>query len=326
MANNEFRFIQCWAGGMAYGLDMAWVRSIQRVDRLVREAGDDGTIGWLEIGGQRVAVWSLADRLGETAVSSNQSQRVIVLNDPNHLWGMLVDQVSQVETAVNADIHLVPSIALNPSKPYFDRVIRQDEEMLMLLSPECLHPDSECLRMASMSGGWEQAMSGYELPEMTGGVEDEKRPFADEKQGQIVIFQLPEQSDDDELSFVLSITQVPEILEPLPVRSVAGTAEYVTGIVNWRNRPVPIVELGRRFGMEERRRRGGNGRLRLMIVRLPGNEELLGFMVRPNMRVVQLPIAHTSCPQPEALPAELVLGSLQADEETLVIPNLTNLI
>ena len=324
MANNEFRFIQCWAGGMAYGLDMAWVRSIQRVDRLVREADDDGTVGWLSIGDQQVAVWSLADRLGETAVSSNQSQRVIVLNDPNHLWGLLVDRVSQVETAVNADVHLVPSIALNPSKPYFDRVIRQGKELLMLLSPECLHPDSECLRMASMSGGWEQSLSGYQLPEKEDV--DEKRPFGSEQQGQIVIFQLPEQSDGDSLSFVLSITQVPEILEPLPLLSVAGTDNYVTGIVNWRNRPVPIVELGQRFGMEKRSRRGGNGRLRLMIVRLPGNEELLGFMVRPNMRVVQLPIAHTSCPRPDTLPAAFVLGSLQSDGDTLIIPNLSNLI
>ena len=258
MSGKELRFIQCWAGERAYGLDMAWVRSIQRVDRLTRAAREDGAIGWLALGNQRVAVWALTDRLGETAVSDSKSQRVIVLNDPNHSWGLLVDRVSRVETAVNDDVHLVPTVALNPAKPYFDRVIRQGENLLMLLSPECLHPESECLRVASMmSSGWGES-GNYQLP--TASKDGEQAMVGQDKRGQIVIFQLPEQERDASLSFLLSISQVPEILEPLPLLPVSGTEEHVVGIVNWRNRPVPIVELGQRFGLESGRRRGGNGR------------------------------------------------------------------
>jgi chemotaxis signal transduction protein len=304
---------------------MTWVRSIQRVDQLTRAVRDDGAIGWLPLGNQRVPVWALAERLGETAVSDSSSQRVIMLNDPTHSWGLLVDRVSQVQTAVSDDVHLVPSVALNPAKPYFDRVIRQGENMLLLLSPECLHPESECLRVASMmSSGWGKS-GNYQLP--TSKKEDEQAVVGKDKRGQIVIFQLPEQERDTSLSFLLSISQVPEILEPLPLLPVSGTEEHVVGIVNWRNRPVPIVELGQRFGLEKGRRRGGNGRLRLMIVRVPGNEELLGFMVQPNTRVVHLPIPYKSCPLPDSLPPELVLGSLRSDEdELLVIPNLSNLV
>ncbi len=312
------RFIRCWAGGQVYALDMTRVRTIQRVDRLQREVGEAGQVGWLEVAGQRVAVWSLADRLGVTAVAPTESQRVIVLNDPTRPWGLLVERVAPVETAVAHEIHLLPAMALNPANPYFDRVIRHGADLLLLLSPDCLHPEIAGLPAASLptvSSEWPAADSRVQ--------NRQSAKTQNGQHGQMVVFKLPQPiAGDEALSFALSITQALELLEPLPIIPVPGAADFVQGLVLWRQRPVPLIDLGQRLGAPTNDKQFA--RTRLMIVRTAGLDELVGFLVNPAVQVVRLPLAHKLLPQPVYLADEMILGCAGLDDELLVVPDMFN--
>jgi purine-binding chemotaxis protein CheW len=286
------------------------VRTIQRVDNLQREAGEDGQVGSLALGDVMAPVWSLAERLGETAVAATTSQRVIVLNDPQRVWGLLVDRVSQVLTVTTDAIYLLPDLALNLERPYFDRVIRQGDELLLLLSVDCLHPDAPPVVVPAVS------QTIQPRPTM---------PLAatpSTKQGRVVVFKLPGTlAGDTPLAWVLSVSQVPEILEPLPLLAVPGAPDFVLGLANWRNQPVTVIDLARRMDLPVRS--GGNGRSRLMIVRAAGLSDLVGFLVDPGIRVLKLPFAHHSCPVPTLLDSSTVLCSVELPtQEIISIPDL----
>lgn len=314
MANHNFlRFIRCWAGGQVYALDMGWVRSIQRVDGLQRQAGAAGQIGSLELGEVEVPIWSLAERLGGTAVTPSATQRVIVLNDPQHTWGLLIDRVSQVLTVTSDSIYLLPSIALNPAKAYFDRVIRQEDELLLLLSIECLHPDALPVTVPAIDHSFQSASSSPQRRSTS---------TANQRQGRIVVFKLPGAiTGDEDFSWALSVTQIPEILEPLPLLPVPGMPDFLLGLANWRNQPVAVIDLAVRLGLPTQRQ--GNGRFRLMIVRALGNDELLGFWVDPNIKVLRLPFAHQPCPPPTLLDPQTVRASVRLPSQEIInIPNM----
>ncbi len=316
MTNNHgLRFIRCWAGTQVYALDMNRVRNIQRVDNLRREAGEAGQIGSLALGDVTVPVWSLAERLGETAVPATASQRVIVLNDPQHIWGLLVDRVSQVLTVMTDAIYLLPDLALNLERPYFDRVIRQGGELLLLLSVECLHPDAPPVVVPAVSQTIQpQSRLRSTMPPATAS--------STTQQGRVVVFKLPDiLAGDTPLAWVLSVSQVPEILEPLPLLAVPGAPDFVLGLANWRNQPVTVIDLARRMGLPVRV--GSNGRSRLMIVRAAGLNDLVGFLVDPAIRVLKLPFAYHSCPVPTWLDSRIVLCSIELPtHEIISIPDM----
>ena len=283
------RFIRCWSGGDVYALDMKWVRTVQRVDRLIQNSDERGERGWLDIGGVDVPVWALADRM-ETAVSTSPpsidgTERIIVLNDERGTWGVLVDRVSQVMSVEQTNIFPMPQIAVNQEKPYFSGVLLLNEQLLLRLHPGALHPDAlhldaetELLDLGDRS----------ETAGVNGRLSD--------KRGQIILFQLPRQGkESDKLSFALSITQVPEVLEASPVMQIANAPSYVNGLIKWREQPVVMIDLGEWLGTG-----GGDGRfpsdeqshLRLMIVRQTGGGGLIGFWVRPSVQILQLPLPH----------------------------------
>ncbi len=306
--NKSLRFIRCWAGAGEYGLEMDWVRSIQRIDNLQRTVGEGGEIGRLDMAGTSVPVWSLAERLNESAGKARESQRVIVMNDPIRPWGMLVDRVSQVTAVSQEQLFPMPMIAVNPARPYFSGVIRFGDALLLRLDPDCLHPDA----------AWPIHSSTEDLlPAPVPSIVDVQN--GNGRSGQIVLFKLPGRSQEEqEFSFALSITQVAEALEPLPTIPIPGASDFVMGLANWRNRPVPVIDLGCRLGLMGVA--GGYGSSRLMITRTTTGDELVGFLVRPSIRILRLPLNHQ--PNSHALPFDqrLIRGSFELEGDGVIIP------
>ncbi len=316
------RFIRCWAGGDVYALDMKWVRTVQRVDRLIQNSDERGERGWLDIGGVNVPVWALADRM-ETAVSTppptiDGTERIIVLNDERGTWGILVDRVSQVTSVEQAHIFSMPQIAVNREKPYFSGVLLLNEQLLLRLNPDALHPDTAHLDAET------ELLKAEDRREAAGG---NGRLSSPDKNGQIILFQLPRQGKESgELSFALSITQVPEVLEASPVMPIAHAPSYVDGLIKWREQPVVMIDLGKWLGTGEENGRfpsGEQSHLRLMIVRQTGEDGLIGFWVRPSVHILQLPLPHQPVNN-ESIPIlfepKRVRGIISYEGRIIIIP------
>jgi chemotaxis signal transduction protein len=394
------RLIRCGIAAETYGLDMSWVRSIQRTDRLrrnpeaegpstPRQARDDASsgqspsisrcgepaepsghspVGWLPGNEGDIPVFSLANQLGRfspaplsTEGRSGALQRIVVLNPPPpppqaggsegvQPWALLVDRVSQVIQIPADRVVPLPPIVVNPSADYFKGIIKLDEQLILFLSPERLHPD------ASLSAGGPVRKAASSSP---GPFLSTRSPTASAEgqrlgHGQIVIFSIAELHPGERaLSFGLSISQVPEILEPLPMIPVPAAPAFVLGLVNWRDRPVPVIDLASRLGLAPEANRPANGRTCLIVARDKGHVlpvpspalspvegiargssskggsnqgAWVGFLARPGIRVLRLPIAHQPCSRTLPLDQTLTRGIVELENETLVIPDIRGIL
>jgi chemotaxis signal transduction protein len=405
------RLIRCDIADETYGLDMFWVRSIQRTERFrrnpeaegpstPRQARDDASsgrspstsrrgesvepsghspVGWLPDERGDIPVFSLASRLGRPSEKGSALQRIVVL-DPPHEWGgveggqpwaLLVDRVSRVIQVPADRVVPLPPIVVNPSADYFQGVIKLDEELILFLAPERLHPDASLPPAPPQAGGSEgrpQAGGSEGRPQAEGsegrpqaeGSEGEAREAASpssrpptvgaggqrRSHGQIVVFSIAESHPAEQtLSFGLSISQVPEILQSLPMIPVPAAPAFVLGLVNWRGRPVPVIDLARRLGLAPEAAPSANGRTHLIIARdksdvlpVPNPAEgdsskeqsnqgaLVGFPVRPAIRVLRLPIAHRPCRRTLPLDQTLTRGIAELENETLVVPDIRGIL
>ncbi|MEM7119118.1 MAG: chemotaxis protein CheW [Chloroflexota bacterium] len=294
-------YIRCQAGGAVYALPMLQIRSIERLTLLEEESGEKGQVGWLPTTSERIPVFSLAQRVGQMPTAVLPIHRILVLHHPEHAWGLLVEQVSQL-AEVTADQQLpLPKSLQNGRSHFFSGVLKTDAGTALLLNAAQLHPDAIPPEPPAM-------------PEKVA-----PKPIRPARTGDkaIVIFSLPNLAVEGRpLSFGLSIAQVAEIVDPSEVLPLAGDSPYVQGLVQWRNQSVPLLRL------HEPQQGGANGRLRLLIVRAPETGALAALLVRANIRTVELPIPHR--PSDRELPIHplLVSGCVELARETLVIPNI----
>jgi chemotaxis signal transduction protein len=142
---------------------------------------------------------------------------------------------------------------------------------------------------------------------------------------------------------------------------VPATPAFVLGLVNWRGRPVPVIDLARRLGLAPEAAPPANGRTHLIIARdksdvLPvpspalspvegavegdsskglvlslskgesNQGALVGFPVRPAIRVLHLPIPHRPCRRTLPLDQTLTRGIAELENETLVVPDIRGIL
>lgn len=303
------QFIRCGVAAETYGLDMTWVRSIQRLDRLQWNKDGDNPVGWLPGSESSIPVFSLAAQLGLPTKTGGDLQRAVVLNSAHRPWAVLVDHVSQVERVPVNRVVPLPPIAVNPSLNHFDGIIQTPERLNLLLSPERIHPDA-----APVAGRVEPPTVRHMAKPISSGGEARRSSH-----GRILVFSLKPSLDERPIVFGLSVSQMQEVITPLPLIPVPGAPPFVDGLLNWRNSPVPIIDLAAGMGL---RAPLTDEQSRLMIVRGFDKHSLVGFRIRPDVRVLRLPITHKLCDRELPFDRSLIRGAFELEKETLVIPDL----
>jgi len=238
-------------------------------------------------------------------------------------WALLVDDVSRVIQIPADRLVPLPPIVVNPSADYFKGVILLNGRLTLFLAPERLHPDS----LPNASGPVREAKSpdptsSPSTRSGTTGAEGARRT-----RGQVLVFHTTEPDRAEHtLAFGLSISQVPEILGSLPVTPVPGAAAFVLGLVNWRGRPVPVIDLDRCLGFGSSL---ADGRTRLVIARdtgRPGKSTWIGFPARPAIQLLRLPVLHEPSSRSLSIDPTLIRGVVELEGETLIIPDLHTIV
>jgi chemotaxis signal transduction protein len=325
MTNETFRFIQCGIGDETYGLDMSWVESIQRSDRLrwatSVEDSSSGLVGWLPGEGYDIPVFSLATGLDvETPPIRNDiMQRIIVLHPPRDsegkLWALLVDRVSQV---IHISLERLASLPPLIDNPCFESIIRDKETLILLLSPTWFYSTHVVTDEDINSVIPEHSLKTVLQADK---VRTNGKDSVSHHRGYIVVFS-PLHGLSEHLVCGLSISQIPEVLNPLPLISAPSSPPYVLGIANWRDRPVPIIDLKVRLGISSEVDPSTSERARLIIARGSSKGRFIGFPIEPGIRSLHLPIAHRPCTRTLPLNQRLVRGTIELEDETLVIPDI----
>jgi purine-binding chemotaxis protein CheW len=213
----------------------------------------------------------------------------------------------------------LPRVVVNPSADYFNGVIRLNGGLTLFLAPERLHPDS-----LPNAGGPVSEAEGSDATSAASTLSGTTSAHvAGRTRGQVLVFRTAEPDPvEHALAFGFSISQVPEILGSLPLTPVPGAAAFVLGLVNWRGRPVPVIDLGRRLGLGSSL---ADGRTRLVIARDAGRlgkDTWIGFRVWPAIQLLRLPVPHEPSSRSLSIDETLIRGVVELEGETLVIPDL----
>lgn len=331
--------IQCAIGNERYAFDMSWVRTIQRTGTLLMspqtKSEDAGFVGWLSSNEGDIPVFDMAHRLQRpfSMVVNSPQQRILILPAPTPTtpgwtaqgqpWGLLVDQVSQVLEISGDSFAPLPAIAANPQTNFFEGVIKLDDRLLLFLSPEWLHPD-----MSPPSNGKDgSAVTTNELPALDHFTPQPQNTATNGKSrnsGRLMICSTGDQlpSTERPIRYGFSVIQIVEIINPTPATPVPTAPPYVLGLINWRNRPVPVVDLPQRIGLAPSL---NNTYSRYAVVH-DGIGNFGCIPINADVRVVQLPIKHRPSSRPLPFNRKLAYGTFELDQETLIIPNIKQIL
>lgn len=321
----HLRLLPCRQSGIPFCLDTVSLRGIARADLVEHHPDGDpfgeGPFGWLP-GEEKIPVETLAAVFSsgvETPFEPTQrpslaSGRILILESPTGRWALLVENVARIFETEPERVHPFPSVARDDSNR-FHGVVIHDGQLHLFLDPEVVRH-----RRAGAATGPAAAAPGQggsrpepELRDTTAVVK--RRAGA----GRIVSFSTsgPNQRP---FRYAISITQVAEVLPPQPFLSVPGAPSWVVGLINWRERPVAMVDLDRRLALASHA-----DFERVMVVRTGREDAFLALPVLRDLRVLSLPVEHRPAQGEFPVESTLVRGIFELGGETLVIPDLAGI-
>jgi chemotaxis signal transduction protein len=304
---DALRLIRCGLGDETYALDMARVRGIEHTTGLRRADAPGGVVGYLPGPVDEVPVLSLADRLGRPSSVGLTGQHIVVLGGAGGPWGLLVERVSQVTPVAGSAVAALPPLVVNPEARVFRGLVQIDAEWLLLLAPERLGPAPES------EGTWQPAPPPA-APDLT--ALRNRRQAAD----QLILFPAasPERGRK-RLSFGLSVAQVLEVSELVPILPVPLAPDHVRGLVQWRGLALPVLDLAGRLRLPPT---DADRKARLVIAYAGRDAGVAAFLVRSPVRMLPLPVPHQPCDRPLSPDPALTFAAFDLRGETVVVPDL----
>ena len=317
------RILCCRVGDHVFGLEMAAVAGVRESGRLRRGSpaewrGPDGP----------AAIPHLGELLGLPGSRDASKEHVVVLRNTGGLRPILVGSVSRM-MAIRADrIHPVPSLLLGPTDGWpFEGVVDLSQDQaaddLAVDSEGALGPIGKLAMLLDpdrLLAGHSTVSRSSPTPSSQGVVpiETSTDPSDVDRRRVMILPLVPPQGEGRPIACALSASQVLEILEPPTIVAVPLAPPDVTGLIAWRGRVVPVIDLARRLGLAAFQ---ADRKARLLIARGEG-DGLLAFLVHPGIQAMRLPLPTTGCPPTTGLDRRLVRGLFQWDDATLVVPDI----
>lgn len=134
---------------------------------------------------------------------------------------------------------------------------------------------------------------------------------------QMVLFELGAET------YGLDIAAVHEIIRMQPVTKVPKAPSYVEGVINLRGRVIPVVDIGRKFGLEKTEGAKNN---RIVVINIKGTT--LGIIVDSVTEVIRVPTDSID-PVSEIVTsgqADYLLGIAKLPDKMVILLALDNLL
>jgi chemotaxis signal transduction protein len=349
--------VRCDAGGGIYCLEAGRVAAIERAERLAADPGDGGRLGWLEGASEPVPVYALAARLGlEPPPGAPNGPIVVVAGGDGARCGLAVERVARA-TADAAPLAL-PDVVRAATGERFAGAVRLGERLALLLAPERLLAEGgaggEPRREGAAAGSPEAAEAGApgsgSAPVRTEPVPSGWPPFGSPPSARaavrdsrpspthppaarasagpepppraVMLFSAPRNGRHGATLFGLSLAQVEEVLRPVPVTPVPGAGDGLLGVLLWRDRVVPVIDLS--GGPAADPAAGLPGRLLVVRgVRGPGR---VAFPVRADLRVEPLPLPSRAWADGPRISSLAALGVFELAAGTVVVPDVDRIL
>lgn len=231
------QYVTFAVGDEAFGFTMQSVREIIRIPNTVDvPLTPSALVGLANLRGAVLPILDLRTILGLPAAEASEAQRVIV-TDIGTPVGLIVDKVLQVmqadESLIDKNSHVTGSV----DTALLDGVIKEHSgrAMTQLLNVAQIinHDFKQVLARATSQSSNVHAMHEFN--------EDEQ-----DDDNQLVSFLLDNQEYAFDLMDVEEIVRMPERVSAVP-----KTAQHILGLIELRNRLLPLVDLRRLFALNE---------------------------------------------------------------------------
>ncbi len=310
-------FLNTQIGDSNYFVNMSWVQSIERTDNLNRQPGSGNIIGALSIERTSIDVFSFSSLLNlEQTEEDVVSERVVVIKKQDIRMGLLVNSVSGIVEVQQDLVFGIPRIADSNVSDYFDNIAISEDQLYLSISPDFI--------AGRLSDNTIDSEVNETILTQTNKVDQNGTNGRTAGSNQILLFQmLDEVGKLSEYVFGMSISQILQILEPQKILEIPGSPDFVYGLINWRNRPVPVIDLYKRIGFKNSKI---TDQTRFVVARTLTGGHIVCFPVYFDVNVKKLPLPHQKLPLESDIDMSLTKGTFKAEDYSLVIPDMDKIV
>lgn len=127
-----------------YGIDIEGVSGIEADHEIVRVPNSSRNIkGIINLRGEVIPVIDLKNKFNIPNDGVYEDNQVIIVNTDECKIALLVDGVKEIHSIEGEDIVEMPSVARGEGVTYFDKVVRKDGNLIIIIRPEMLLSEDE---------------------------------------------------------------------------------------------------------------------------------------------------------------------------------------
>jgi len=216
-----------------FGVPLTEVQEIIRLPPIVEvPLASNNLKGLANLRGAVLPIMSLRRVFGMSETASDDSTRVVVMNAGTPI-GYIVDRMDRVISADAGDVESVDRIRATVDTELLSGVVKRSDGMVMILDTTKLlqskdaHVAKKDRRFNECDGSEERSAAAQVVDEL-----------------QLVSFEV------DGQEYALPIESVEEIVQvPEQIRTIPNSREHLLGVINLRNRMLPLVSLRSLFGL-----------------------------------------------------------------------------
>jgi purine-binding chemotaxis protein CheW len=284
-------------GSENFAVPLTDVQEIIRLPEMVDvPLAADSLEGLANLRGSVLPIINLRRIFNMENVVHDDSTRVVVMNNGKPI-GFVVDKMARVVTAEPREVEKIDGIKATIDTDLLDGIIKRAQTMIMILNTTKL--TIEMGELSARGGG-----AGGSVETSTAVTDHRDGATSDEIQ--LVSFELDDQEYALPIESVQEIVQVPEAINAIP-----NSDGHVLGVMNLRNRLLPLVNLRSMFGLPPTKL-GEQSRIVVVAHTIGGVEHSVGLVtdtVKEVLRVSQSIV--------DPLPNLLSSGSGQREIENI---------
>jgi chemotaxis signal transduction protein len=226
--------VSCFVGERQYAMRDSDILEIVRIERMRRATRGDRTVGTLVVGGETIAVFSLAailDGVSGSGTSAPTGHHIVVTHGTYGAIGWLADRIVRSHLTDGLDVLPLPAVMAIGATAWFEGLLIVDGAPLPLLSPKNLDPRAT------------RGPANADAPAPAAVAAAPSAPFEDAGPALVVMFSSPALPPSGAARYALSARRIEAVVQSLAVTPVPGSPAHVTGVAVWRGDVMPVVDF-----------------------------------------------------------------------------------
>jgi len=265
----EVQLVTFGLGKEEFALEIEQVREIIRYPEIVKVPNVPAYIkGVISLRDRLLPIVDMRVKLETSSDEVSDTTRVVVVDVDNMQVGLVVDKVYEVTRVPKDTIYPPPQALTTEGREQLKGIVRLDDgkRIIMLIDPFDILTREEIRGISTVETA--DAESIEEAPAFLDGMDEE----------QMVVFKLAGEQ------YGVRITQVQEINRLSKITKVPRAPKFVEGVVNLRGDVIPLIDLRKRFEMEEKEY---NEFTRIIVSDI--NNKKIGIIVDEVLEVLRVP-------------------------------------